>query len=111
MASQERELDVTRTESLLSSVEILFCRESDVVGQDTGASAPTWLDGGKKASTVDINQRTAICGEEIGLELDIQNPLMSEIHISRLRASVEASTSSDVQVKDFLYEVCQRASV
>lgn len=73
------------------------------VGQDTGASAPNWLEGGRKASTVDLHQRTAVCKEEIGLELDIQNPLMSEIHISRLRASVEASTSSDVQVMGFVY--------
>lgn len=68
------------------------------IGRDTGASQPTWLEGGHKSIAADASHRTAVCGEEIGLEVTLHNPLMSEMHVSQLRASVEASTSGAFEV-------------
>lgn len=61
----------------------------------------SWLEAAQEAGVSDVSQRTAVCGEEIGVEVGIANPLMAELHISRLRASVEASTSSSYQVDPF----------
>ena len=44
--------------------------------------------------------RVAVVGEEIGLDVDLYNPLALELRVSRLQASVEASTAGSFQVAD-----------
>ena len=41
-------------------------------------------------------------GEEIGLDVDMYNPLALELRVSRLQASVEASTAGSFQVAAIL---------
>ena len=87
-------------ENLLAAVNVcpwLLNNSPHLAGQDTVAA--TWLDGGKKSGAA-VPDRVAVVGEEIGLDVDMHNPLALELHVSRLQASVEASTAGSFQVAD-----------
>jgi hypothetical protein len=63
-----------------------------------GGGGPTWLEGSNKPSLTDVSSRTAVSGEEIGLDFDIHNPLIQELRLTHLQACVEASSSDCFKV-------------
>jgi len=67
-------------------------------GQEMGGGGPTWLEAGNKNNPTEASSRTAVAGEEIGVDFNIYNPLIQELHLTHLRACAEAPTPDSFQV-------------